>query len=91
VIPALVLFEEPLQTNGRVSHLEIAAPPDFMGNILGDIPRPPFRRVETNDPHGAVVLAVEKVGNDRLKVGCLDIGFAPAASVMTKIIDNQID
>jgi hypothetical protein len=33
-----------------------------MGNIFGDILRPPFRRVEADNPHGIVLLSVEKVG-----------------------------
>jgi hypothetical protein len=33
-ITALVLFQKTFQIGRRVGHLEIGAPPDFMGGIL---------------------------------------------------------
>jgi hypothetical protein len=59
----LVPFDKLLDVFWYLSQLKIAAPPDFMGNILGDIPGPTFRRIETDDPHWAVVLSIQHVGD----------------------------
>jgi hypothetical protein len=91
VITVLVLFKEAFQTDRRLGHLETAAPPDFLGNIFGDIAGPTFTGVEGDDANRIGVLTLKQVRNDGFKVcGGLGVGLSPATAEITEIIEHQI-
>jgi hypothetical protein len=48
-----VPFDKLLDVFWYLSQLKIAATAQFGGNIAGDVARPTFRRIETDDPHWA--------------------------------------
>ena len=54
--------------------MQIAAPPQFPGDILRHIARPSFGEVEAENPDWIFVLAVEQIGDHGFEVGHLDIG-----------------
>lgn len=72
---AFVHLDKVLDRRRHVAHLQVAAPAQLMGHVLGDILRPALGGVEGDHPDGAGILAGQKVGNDGLKVGCLGVGF----------------
>ena len=79
--------------NGRwhISHLEIAAPAQFAGDILRNIFRPAFSRIEGDDADRATVLAGEEILNNGFEVSGLVVGLPPSAADLPKIIGNEID
>ena len=79
--------------NGRwhISHLEIAAPAQFAGDILRNIFRPAFSRIEGDDADQATVLAGEEILNNCFEVSGLVVGLPPSAADLPKIIGNEID
>jgi hypothetical protein len=68
----------------RLRHVavpQIAAPADFLGEVLGEVARPPLERVEAEHPDRAVILAFDQVLDHGLKIGLLLVRFAPDAPV----------
>jgi hypothetical protein len=64
---------------------------DFLGDIFGDIARPAFGAVEADDPNRVVVLTLQHVGDHRLQVRVIDVGFSPALAEMTEVVEHEID
>jgi hypothetical protein len=62
-------FYKICERSRHLAHLQIAAPTQFAGDILGNIFRPPLGRVEGDDTVGIAVLATQQVLDDGLKVG----------------------
>jgi len=52
------------------------APHDFVRDILGDIPRPSFGRVEGHDPHRIVELSRQQIVDDGFEGGTGLAGLA---------------
>jgi hypothetical protein len=83
---AFIPVGEILQGQGNVTHLQIATPAQFMGDVCGNVFRPSFGGVEGNDADRVIVLAGKQVLNDGLKVGSLAISLTPSATVFPEII-----
>lgn len=74
---AYVACDEILDAGGHISKLQIAAPAQLLGDILGDVTRPAFGAVEADDLIRPAVLTGEQIGDDGLEIGGLIVGFAP--------------
>jgi hypothetical protein len=53
---------------------------DLFGNIFGDIARPAFGSVESDDPKRAIELAAHQIDDDRLTIGAFFVDLTPSAA-----------
>jgi len=86
-----VTFNELLEVGRQLGPLQIAAPPDLHGDILGDIARPSLSGVEAHDPQGVLVLARQEIGDDGFEVVGPHLGLTPAAAEVAEVVRHQID
>jgi len=77
---AFVLLHEIRNGGGQFAHLQIAAPPKFMGDILGYVLGPSLLGVECDDADRIVVLARKEILDNGFQVCGFVIGFAPSAA-----------
>src|SRR6476469_8495467 len=68
-VAALVAVDEILKEERDVALLEVAAPPQLLRQIGGDVLGPAFNGVKTNDPNRVLVLAGQKINDDRFQIG----------------------
>ena len=74
-----------LQANRYVADLG-AAVAELVGDIFGDVTGPTLGSVERHDAHGAVILPVEQVLDQRLAVGVPFVSFASGPPEESKIV-----
>jgi len=86
-----VPLDEILNAGRNVSQLQIAAPPQFPGDVLRHVTRLALELVEAEYPDRVFVLAIEQVENDGLKIGGLEFRFAPDPAEPAEIIHHQVD
>jgi hypothetical protein len=60
-VTAFVTIGEIQQEERNIALLQIAAPPELMGNIDGDVFRPVFGGVEGDDADRAVILTGQQI------------------------------
>ena len=76
----LLSLDEILNGRWHISHLQIAAHPKLMSDVLGYVLRPALGRIEGDDPDGIIVLARKEILNDGFQVRGFVVGFAPGAA-----------
>ena len=72
---AFVLLHKIRNGSGQFAHLQIAAPPKFMGDILGYVLGPSLLGVEFDDADRIVVLARKEILDNGFQVCGFVIGF----------------
>jgi hypothetical protein len=64
-------FNETVSAGRKRPPLVCSLTEHFPGDVFGDIPRPTFGRIESDDPHRAVELAGQEIINYRIEPGAL--------------------
>jgi len=70
---------------------DVAAGPDFLGDVRRYVLRPVLQCVEGNHANWVAELARYQVGDHGLKVSPLDLGLAVNAAARSKAINDQIN
>ena len=73
--------EEILQGGRHLAPVR-AALPQFLGHLLGDVPRPAFAGIEAHDPDRAAVLPIHQLAQQGLKVGAVLVGLPPGGPTL---------
>jgi hypothetical protein len=85
-----VAFDELLQCFGDFAALGRDPAIQFLGDFLGGIARPSFDRIENHDPDRLLVLAGEKVFDDRRDIGLALVSLAPGRAG-TEVFKDEVD
>jgi len=85
-----VSHDELLQRFGDLAAFGRNPAIQFLGDFLGSIARPAFDRIESNDPEGLLILAGEKVFDDRRDIGLALVSFSPGGAG-TEVLKHEVD
>jgi hypothetical protein len=89
-LPADVALDELLQRIGNLPAFGRNPAIQFLGDFLAGVSRLAFDWIESNDPQRLVVLAGEKIFDDRRDIGLGLVGLAPGGAG-TKVFKQEVD
>src|SRR5271168_2835829 len=76
---------------GNGSTFNVAAGLNLESDVLGNILRPMFKRIEGDDAHWFVELSRHQIGDNRFEVSSLDFGFAVDRSQIAVTVDHEVN
>jgi hypothetical protein len=90
-VAAFVAVDKILQEKRNVALLQVAAAPQLVGDLDGNIAAPACVDIENDNPDRTGILAGEQIHDDGLEAGCLGVHFCPDPSVFEGMMLDDMD